>query len=263
MILASLAVPISRLVDPVLVLLAAVLVGLWLSRRRAGSMPLGRWARIGRGAAWAGAGALWLLATPVLALSLSRAAADRPRDIGPELEGTAPERRALVVLGATIYPDEHGTPAMERLSDAATERCISAARIYRTHGFGRVIVSGRHPDLAPDELARGMAELLEALGVPRERIVLETEALDTKQNAIYSARLAREQGAELLVVVTSALHMPRAARHFARAGARVVTAPVRLDPPPPWGDLAGYLPSAQALRRSQRTVHEVLGRLEP
>lgn len=263
MTLASLAVPISRLVDPVLVLLAAVLAGLWLSRRRAGGGPLGRGARLGRGAAWAGAGALWLLATPVVALSLARGVADRPRDIGPALAGTTPEQRALVVLGATIYPDEHGTPAMERLSDAATERCISAARLYQTYGFRRVIVSGRHPDLAPDELARGMAELLEALGVPRERILLEAEALDTKQNAIYSARMAREEGAEVLVVVTSALHMPRAAGHFARTGARVVTAPVRLDPPPPWRELGGYLPSAHALRRSQRAVHEVLGRLEP
>ena len=254
--------PISRLVDPVLVLLVVVFAGLWLSRRSAVGALFTRRARIGRGAAWAGTAALWVLATPVVASSLSRAVSERPREIGPELAGTTPEQRALVVLGATIYPDEHGTPAMERLSDAAMERCIGAARIYEEHGFRWVIVSGRHPDLGREELASGMADLLVALGVPRERILLESEALDTKQNAIFSAKMAREVGAALVVVVTGALHMRRAERHFARTGARVVTAPVRLDPPPPW-EVEGFLPSAHSLRRSQRAVHELLGLLEP
>ena len=292
--MASLAFPISRLVDPVLVALVLIAVGLWSSRRRErahpprdpdgsaprdpdgsaprdpdGSAPrpagwlrsLDR-ARIGRAAAWVGWLALWLLATPAVASALTRWVGERPRDLSADLEGSTPERRAMIVLSAGIDPDELGTPAMERLSDAALDRCIGAARIYRTYGFGHVILSGRDPALAPAELVGGMADLMEALGVPREKILLETEALDTRENALFSARVVRDLQATRVVVVTSALHMPRAVRWFERAGLRVIPAPVRFDPPAP-ASLETLIPSATALARSRRVVHEVIGRLEP
>jgi len=296
--MAFFALPTSRLVDPVFVLLVVTFVGLWLSRRRpAHARALGqdeprsalegpedppptargrmgrallfafralraRRAGLGRAAAWAACAALWLLSTPVVASSFARAVSLRPRDIGPDLAGTTPEQRAMVVLGATISPDETGVPAMERLSDAATERCIGAARLYHTHGFRWIIVSGRHPDLARDELTRGMADLIAALGVPRERILLESEALDTRENALFSTRMTRDLGMQKVVVVTSALHMPRSLMHFRDAGLEAVPAPVKLNAPPPW-KLEGLIPTAESLRRSQRAVHEVVGRLEP
>ncbi|EYF03049.1 YdcF family protein [Chondromyces apiculatus] len=259
--MASLAFPISRLVDPVLLLLLAIFVGLWRARSRRGAV-LNRRARVGLTVAWAGAIGLWVLATPVISSLFTRAVAAVPSDIGPELAGNDPDRRALVVLGAAIYPEEHGAPAMERLSDAAMERCIGAARIYQTYGFRWVIVSGRNVDAPAEALSSGMADLMVALGVPRDRILLESMSRDTKQNALFSVRMAREVGAERLVVVTSALHTPRAAQHFAAAGFPAVMAPVRRDPPPPWR-VDGFIPSANALRRSQRAVHELLGRLEP
>jgi uncharacterized SAM-binding protein YcdF (DUF218 family) len=185
-----------------------------------------------------------------------------PRDLDADLAGTPPERRALLVLSAGMDPDEFGEPAMERLSEDAVERCFGAARIYREHGFGRVVVSGRLGTGAPAELASGMADLLATLGVPRDKIVLETESLDTRENALYSARLARTLPVDTVVVVTSALHMPRALRMFERAGLPVVPAPVKFQPPPPEG-LRRVIPSAHALRRSQRVMHEVVGLIEP
>jgi uncharacterized SAM-binding protein YcdF (DUF218 family) len=285
----SVTLPLSRLVDPTVVLLLTIAAGLWLSRGRAAGARLdddpgaqadpgahlpqariarlfrqlaARRARLGRTLAWAACGALWLLATPAVASLIARAVSERPRDLGPDLAGSAPERRALVVLGASIDPDEGGVPAMERLSDAAMERCIGAARVYHAHGFRWVIVTGTHADRSPEEMGRGMVELLAALGVPRERILVESEALDTKQNALFSARIIRDLGAERAVLVTSALHMRRAVSHFERAGLQVIPAPVKLDPRPVW-TLEGLVPSARSLRRSQRAVHEILGRLEP
>jgi uncharacterized SAM-binding protein YcdF (DUF218 family) len=101
-----------------------------------------------------------------------------------------------------------------------------------------------------------------ALGVPREKILLETESTDTKENALFSAQRLRELQPTRVVVVTSALHMPRAVRWFARAGLQVIPAPVKLDPPPPEG-VRGLIPSSPALFRSDRVLHELFGRLEP
>jgi uncharacterized SAM-binding protein YcdF (DUF218 family) len=51
-------------------------------------------------------------------------------------------------------------------------------------------------------------------GVPPEVIVVDQEALNTRENARNTARLARERGATNLLLVTSWFHARRAARTF-------------------------------------------------
>ncbi|AUX39788.1 hypothetical protein SOCE26_011830 [Sorangium cellulosum] len=258
--MASLALPIARLVDPLFLLLAAVALGLALSSGETGF--LSRRAKVGRaliGCAWL---ALWLLSMPWVSASLVRWHSTPPKDLRADLAGSAPERRALILLTAGIDADEFGEPAMERLSAPGLERCLGAVRVYREHGFGHIIISGRDAVLEPTALAAGMADLLVELGVPRSKIHLETASRDTRENALYSARMVRELPVDAAVVVTSALHMPRALRMFERAGLTVTPAPVRFLSAPPDG-LERLIPSSLSLRRSQRVVHELVGMLEP
>ncbi|MGK3966463.1 YdcF family protein [Sorangium sp. So ce118] len=252
--------PISRLVDPVFLLLVAVGLGLALS---GGDWSYrARRAKVGRALAWIAWLALWLLSMPWVASSLARRISTQPRDLRADLARTAPERRVLIILTAGIDPDEFGVPAMERQSAEGLERGLGAARVYREHGFGHVIISGRDVQRAPADLASSMADLLVALGVPRKKIILETESRDTRENAIHSARIARGLPVDAAVVVTSAVHMPRSIRMFERVGLDVLPAPVRFQPPPPEG-LERLIPSSLALRRSQSVVHELVGLLEP
>lgn len=259
--MASLGFRISSLVDPIFALLLAAGLGLWLSR--GSSAGRGRRHPIGRALIWGGWLALWLLATPWAASLIVRATSIKPTDLRADLAGTLPERRAMIVLSGGISAEEFGEPAMERLSASALARCLGAARVYRDyHGFGRVIISGRDPDLPPDELAGGMADLLAALGVPRSRILLETESRDTRENAIYATRMVRGLPVDRVVVVTSALHMRRAVHMFERAGLTVIPAPVKVQSLPPVA-LESLIPSSISLLRSQRAVHELVGLLEP
>ncbi|WP_437715800.1 YdcF family protein [Sorangium sp. So ce448] len=252
--------PISRLVDPLLVLLVAAGVGLALSGGDWSFRTRG--AKIGRALAWSAWLALWLLSTPWLSSALARRISTAPRDLHAELAGSSPERRVLVILTAGIDADEFGEPAMERQSAAGLERGLAAVRVYREYGFGHVIVSGKDVRGAPTQLASAMADLLVELGVPRKKIILETESRDTRENALHSTRIARGLSADAVVVVTSALHMPRSLRMFERAGLDVLPAPVRFQSLPPEG-LERLLPESLSLRRSQRAVHELVGLLEP
>ncbi|WP_437279899.1 YdcF family protein [Sorangium sp. So ce375] len=252
--------PISRLVDPLFVLLVAAGVGLALSGGDWSFRTRG--AKIGRALAWSAWLALWLLSTPWLSSALVRRISTVPRDLHAELGGSSPERRVLVVLTAGIDADEFGEPAMERQSGAGLERSLAAVRVYREYGFGHVIISGKDVLRPPDELAGAMADLLVELGVPRKKIILEIEARDTRENALNSARIARELSADAVVVVTSALHMPRSIRMFERAGLDVLPAPVRFHSLPPEG-IEKMIPSALSLRWSERAVHELVGLLEP
>lgn len=261
----------ARLVDPVLVVLllwgAGALLIRRARRREAGHEPpkagLRRGGALGVALAAAAWLLLWILATPRIASALTRAVEARPTDLGAALASVPVDRRALVVLtGGIRAPDSRSAPAMERLTGTTPSRAIGAARIYREQGFGLVIVSGSGGGDFPDDAARGIADLMIALGVPKERIQLETQSLDTKQSARYVAELVANMAVDRVAVTSTATHVPRAVWEFRRAGLDVVAAPVDFEPPPPTGPLA-WLPNAGSLLYSAKALHEVLGRLKP
>ena len=68
--------------------------------------------------------------------------------------------------------------------------------------------------------------LLDSFGVPRERVTLENRSRNTYENAVFAKELAKPKPGERWLLVTSALHMPRAIGCFRRAGFPVEAYPV-------------------------------------
>jgi uncharacterized SAM-binding protein YcdF (DUF218 family) len=102
-----------------------------------------------------------------------------------------------------------------------------------------------------------MAEALrEDFGVPVKWI--EGRSRDTGENAAYSAALLRADGVKRILLVTDAMHMPRARAAFERAGLDVVSAPTVF-----FGNqarsLSSWMPSAEGMRRSWYAIYELLG----
>ena len=71
-----------------------------------------------------------------------------------------------------------------------------------------------------------MARLLEALGVAKERITLESRSRDTYENAVFTKRLVNPGAGERWLLITTAWHMPRAMGCFRQAGFAVEPWPV-------------------------------------
>jgi vancomycin permeability regulator SanA len=114
-----------------------------------------------------------------------------------------PERRVVAVLGLALGPG--GEP-----SALLRERCALAAGLLEGERAGAtVILSGGDPAGWGVTEARAMAGLLGELGVAGERVLLEEEARNTFDNAVYVLRLAEGLGAREVVVVTSHFHLPR------------------------------------------------------
>jgi uncharacterized SAM-binding protein YcdF (DUF218 family) len=136
--------------------------------------------------------------------------------------GPEPRRGVLIVLGG------------EQLSDGTIGlmsywRCVYAAWAYRGGEFTRVLVSGgasnylapAHPGVPPPRrLGYVLCQLLESLGVPGDKILVEAESSSTHRNAIESARLLAGVAGPF-TLVTSDFHTYRAARCFRRAGIAV------------------------------------------
>jgi uncharacterized SAM-binding protein YcdF (DUF218 family) len=125
----------------------------------------------------------------------------------------------IVVLGGAVdqnITDERGIPAIngaaERMTEAvALARRFPEARIVFTGGQGSLVYGG----LTEADVAR---QFFEGLGLSGLRLIYETAARNTHQNAVLSLEVAQPKPGEVWLLVTSASHMPRAMGVFRKAG---------------------------------------------
>jgi uncharacterized SAM-binding protein YcdF (DUF218 family) len=102
-----------------------------------------------------------------------------------------------------------------------------------------------------------------ALGLPADSLATTSRVRNTAEEAQVVAR-SLPAGASI-VLVTSAFHMPRAARLFQRQGLAVIPYPVDFQASGAWAgnllaDPLNFLPSATGLWRSSRALNEAIGR---
>jgi uncharacterized SAM-binding protein YcdF (DUF218 family) len=130
------------------------------------------------------------------------------RHLAPTSNTSLARFDTIIVLGSPA--DDDGNPTPNQLA-LVTE----AVHEYDRGVAPRLILSGgaAHNHFVE---ARVMARAAEAQGVPESAIVVEGEALNTIQNACYSARIMKAHGWHSAEVVSSAFHLPRAGMIFSR-----------------------------------------------
>jgi uncharacterized SAM-binding protein YcdF (DUF218 family) len=183
-----------------------------------------------------------------------------------------PAGGAIVVLGGATEPALYPRPGVE--VNSAADRVLHAARLYRQGKASLIIASGGSIDwMEPSGAspAGEMASLLAELGVPPEAIVQEDRSRNTYENALLSARLLQERGVSQVILVTSALHMPRSVGVFERQGLAVLPAPAdyvvtqsdwqALWRGEPAALLVNLLPGAGNLALTSSALKEYLGML--
>lgn len=107
----------------------------------------------------------------------------------------------------------------DRFVEAAVlARRFPDARILLSGGVGAVLLTGE-----PD--ADMAARFLAALGISRERMILENRSRNTAENAEFLKELVEPQPGQSWLLVTSGYHMPRSVGLFRKAGFRVVPWP--------------------------------------
>lgn len=164
---------------------------------------------------------------------------------------------AVVVLGGGWAPHPPW-PASTRLNESSLHRLTEGLRVLQRFPDAELIVTGtgRAADAVP--IALGYAEAAVELGVAPERIVALVDPTDTALEA-YAVREHLGSDARF-VLVTSASHMRRAVRHFERAGLTPIASPTQfLTGRDDVKRLSYWVPSAQALRKTERAVYETLG----
>jgi len=219
-----------------------------------GAVLARRWPRLGRVLIAAGFLLVALLSLGVVARALVAPLESRH----PVLAGDASGRLAVdavVVLGAGRYrsapefaDDDVAGPTLDRLRYAAL--------LARASGRP-LLVSGGAPDGAGRSEAAVMAKALERdfAVVPRWQ---ESSSDNTFENARRSAEILLPAGVRRIVLVTHALHMPRAVAAFSAAGFEVVAAPTAFIATGPLTPL-DFIPRAASLHSASRALHEWIG----
>jgi uncharacterized SAM-binding protein YcdF (DUF218 family) len=215
----------------------------------------GVWRRVGWGLALFAFAWLWVWSTPMASDALrgkiEAMAGSR------SVEKVSPSE-VIVVLGGGVsgprlpfrmYPD----------LGSASDRVWHAARLYKAGKGMQVVLSGGVVSTGDGSEADAMRRFLLDLGVPERAIVLEAGSENTFSNARLTRKWLGKDGIERIILVTSALHMPRARRIFERTGVQVIPAPTDYEVIEMPFSVLRLLPDAAALEGSSRAMKEVVG----
>jgi uncharacterized SAM-binding protein YcdF (DUF218 family) len=160
--------------------------------------------------AWA-----WVVSSPQL-VNRALIATEGVRDDATACRVAAgPMPPLFVVLGSGELWNPDGTPRA-RLDFEGWKRVRHAVAMWRTHG-GTLLLAGGPGAGAEGSLAGTMAAFAAELGVPTQAIRLAGGSQDTREDIAAAAAAVRAHGGPVLLV-TSALHMPRARAVAARQG---------------------------------------------
>ncbi|MCK5913834.1 MAG: YdcF family protein [Desulfuromusa sp.] len=201
-----------------------------------------------------------LLATALLFVGsyapLSRQYVSDFEDQIPSYEQKQDPVNYVAVLGSW-HQSVGNQPVTSELSPTAVVRLAEGIRIYRLNSGSKLIFTGfKGIDKDPVSYPEKLRELALALGVPDEDILVFNGPRDTMEEAeLIAANFADTS----LVLVTTAVHMPRALNLFHRVGLDPIPAPTEHLSKP----FKGWwqFPNGKTLARSEYWAHERLGLL--
>lgn len=143
-----------------------------------------------------------------------------------------------------------------KIGEAGWERLWAAVQLWERIG-GTIIFSGAPVADGSDSSAAAMARVAQKMGVPAGAIVVEPRSLNTYENFKFSVPLLPSRHGPV-VLITSALYMPRAYAVAQRMQLPVIAYPVEYTADARIG-WQGWLPSNGGPAMLERLVHEWLG----
>lgn len=181
-----------------------------------------------------------------------------------------PKAEAIVVLGGSTRSPIYPRPWVD-LNEAG-DRILHGIRLYKAKKAPLLVFSGGrvawrgggNPESAD------MAAIATAWGVPASAIAQDPTSLNTYQNAVNVKALLAERDLNHILLVTSAMHMPRALAIFRHQGMNAIAAPtdflvsaqsVEEISGSRQGVMLSLLPDASNLFQISRAIKEYLGLL--
>ncbi|MBD2176392.1 YdcF family protein [Pseudanabaena sp. FACHB-1998] len=176
-----------------------------------------------------------------------------------------PQVEAIVVLGGGTRPRIAPRPWYE--VNEAGDRILYGALLFKQGKAPLMVVTGGRADWygeGGNPESEDMAAIAEFIGVPSTQILQESQSFNTRDNAVNTKQILDPRGINKVLLVTSALHMPRAMEIFRKVGFETIAAPtdflsVNNENNKGWALILDLLPNAEALKNTTNAIKEYIG----
>lgn len=121
----------------------------------------------------------------------------------------------VVLLGGGAVSDIENVGVKGHLRSGAAARTLTAARLAKLYDLPILYTGGSIYASGASE-AKIVAKIMSDFGIPADRVLLESESLNTTQSVRNIKNMLAERGYKQPLVVTSAYHMPRSMEIFKR-----------------------------------------------
>jgi uncharacterized SAM-binding protein YcdF (DUF218 family) len=181
-----------------------------------------------------------------------------------------PNAPVIVVLGGGTDSAEQPRPLVEL--NSAGDRVLYGAQLYKEGKAANILLSGGSITWLGGRAstpAEEMRQIMEMLGVPKSAMWLQGKSQNTYEDALYSTDILKEKGIQKIILVTSAMHMPRSVALFRKQGIEVIPAPAdfrvtndswnSLFEPDLANQVVSFWPSVGNLSGTSNALKEYLG----
>jgi uncharacterized SAM-binding protein YcdF (DUF218 family) len=179
-----------------------------------------------------------------------------------------PTADAIVVLGGGTRSQGYPRPDVD-FSDAG-DRVWYGANLYHAGKAPKIIVSGGRITWKgggkPE--SEDLTKLLVRMGVPAVDIIPEGNSLNTRENAVYVQKILKANNFKTILLVTSAMHMPRSMAIFKHLGIKAIAAPtdyrvsqLELDEPNLQTEsvILNFIPNEEHFSMTTQAMREYIG----
>jgi len=218
---------------------------------------LARWRKSAIGSLLFGIAVLWISSLPAVGELLSWSLQHQHPPVPIE---DIPAGDCIVVLGGALGSTDYPEVGIDLTE--ASDRIYQTARLFRAGKAKSVIVAaGNQPwELSSVPEAKLISDLLVEWGVTPAAIILDTLSKNTRENAVNAVLAMKRSGCASGLLVTSAMHMPRAVAAFRKAGVEMFPVPVDVMPAGTgMNSLASFIPQASALTTTSGAIREWIG----
>jgi uncharacterized SAM-binding protein YcdF (DUF218 family) len=203
---------------------------------------------------------LYLSSLPFVGDHLMRALESRYAPIAP---AAVEKADAIVPLGGIFASSfSPGCPSCLPSLGEGSDRLEAGIELWQRKRARYLVFTGGRVPWEKQVEVEGVASkrVAEARGIPGDKVLVTIEVGNTEDEAHAVAAMMRERGWSKIILVTSAWHMPRAARQFRKAGIDFIPFPV--DHQAKVGarlTVLDFLPHAEGLRKTEQSLRELYG----
>ena len=164
---------------------------------------------------------------------------------------------AVAILGAGEYQNKK---TQEYLLNFGTYlRVLEGVRFFKYSDAKWIVMSGGNSSYGNNQMTTLMKEMAITLGVPKDKIILESNSKNTYEHPIRLIELDVFNSHSNIAVATSAWHLPRAMDEFNKYFINVIAVPTDFYGKHKLTGAKVWFPQVNSLSMSINLYHELIG----